>query len=86
MKSLLFGFAALTIALIPTAPVTATPGPAPVGANGAHDPHAHGWYVHYRHHQGGHHVAGPFHTRHDADDHAHHLRDRGYHIERIVRN
>lgn len=85
MKSLLFGFAALTIALIPTAPVAAA-GPAPVAANGFHNPHDHGWYVHYRHHHGGHHVAGPFRTRHDADDHAHHLRDRGFHIERIVRN
>lgn len=87
MKAMLLGLAAPTVALIPIAPdASSAPGPAPIVANGARDPHAHGWYVRYRHHQGGHHVAGPFHTRHGAEDHAHRLRDRGYHIERIVRN
>lgn len=88
MKSLLFGFAALAIALIPTAPVAAA-GPAPVAANGFHDPHAHGWYVHYHSDHRGHahhRVAGPFPTRHAAEDHAHHLRHDGFHIDRIVRN
>ena len=90
MKAILFGFAALTLALMPTAPVAAaTPEPVPAAANGAHDPYAHGWYVHYhRDHRGHahHHVAGPFSCRHDAEDHAHHLEHDGFHIDRIVRN
>ena len=90
MKTLLFGFAALTMALMPTAPVTAaTTEPAPITANGPSDAHDRGWYVHYhRDHRGHahHHVAGPFSCRHDAEDHAHHLRHHGFHIDRIVCN
>lgn len=87
MKTILFSIAALAVGLISTAPVVAAaPEPAPVAGTGFHNPHHHGWYVHYRHHHGGHHVAGPFHTRHAAEDHAHHLRHHGYHIERIVQD
>lgn len=87
MKTVLFSTAALAVGLIPTAPaVAATPEPVSSAGTGWHDPHHHVWYVHYRHHHGGHHVAGPFHTRHAAEHHADQLRHSGYHIERIVRD
>ena len=86
MKGILFGFAALTLAPMPTGPATAaTAGPVLAAADGAQDSYAHGWHVHY--HRGhAHHVAGPFHTRHEAEDHADHLRHDGFHIDRIVCN
>lgn len=90
MKGMLFGFVALTLALMPTAPVAAaTSESAPNAADGAQDSYAHGWYVHYHSDHRGHahhRVAGPFHTRHDAEDHADHLRHDGFHIDRIVCN
>ena len=88
MKTILLSLAALTVALIPSATTTAAQSVpiAPIATNGLNDPHAHGWYVHYRHHgpHSGHHAAGPFASRHAADDYAHQLRHQGYHVERIA--
>lgn len=85
MKTIILGLISLSIGLVPTTPAIAG-STAPIGVSGGQTVHDHGWHVHYRHHNGGHHVAGPFHSRHDAEHYADQLRHQGYHVERIAHN
>lgn len=86
MKAIILSLTSLSIGFVPTTPAFAAGSTAAVGVIEGQNVHDHGWHVHYRHHHGGHHVAGPFQSRHGAEHYADHLRHQGYHVERIAHN